>query len=662
MSEYLTYAALKTDDFDGLLRRCTAAANKIGVRFEVPKASAREATTWIGQFDNGWVFALADPAVWELLDVFSKVSRDKSLPYLFGSTEGGFTKWSYEYAEQGQVLHRFYSDPSIRFQTSEYDQYKGDPAHLASVFGLSRIRLQQSLQQFNAVNVQAFHEMLGFSVSRATTLKFVIVAADRYTGSHTYVGDLKEGGVPPGETTGTVGKATLAFQQIAGAADQGFNAAARAKAKSFGAEGGFAEARDMVLRLQQSGQSKVALSLVQELLKRVEGGEFDQLSNLEREIRIASTYAIQGLVLFDLGYTDRAIDAIKNRALTVNRYVGPDHRAGIALRLGSMLVEKGDYAGALDPLRLCLAERPTDPTAWSDLARATLRLGQADQARQACLNGVASNPKFAAWRGLMKEMGLRETDLLPKRDEERSKQYRKEAKALMRDGRRVQALAKFRLSLHHQPKDLDCAWGVACAAAECMREGDFEVNKEDHEAIRLLEQVCFGNPTWPWSWGTLIEVLSRYGLDQRAQEATEAYARIYTTSVEDLLDVSLWLVKLMPRQGVGLLKILLERFIELRMRGVSTYDEARDTAKFKALATYGWGLLEIGGAHDAVPHLIEASKLDPNNADNWATLGEAHFQLKNWRAANKAVARGIKKAPNHPHLLRLSKELRSKEY
>ena len=128
MSEYLTYAAVKFDDIDAFLRRCVKASKKLGVRFEVPTGPTSEAHTWVGAFDNGWLFALADPAVWELLDVFSKVARDKSLPYLFGSTEGGFSKWSYEYAEGGQVLHRFFSDPSIRFDESEYHLYQGDPA------------------------------------------------------------------------------------------------------------------------------------------------------------------------------------------------------------------------------------------------------------------------------------------------------------------------------------------------------------------------------------------------------------------------------------------------------------------------------------------------------------------------------------------------------
>ena len=660
MSEYLTYAAVKFDDLDAFLRKCVKAGTKLGVRFEVPSGPTSEAHTWVGAFDNGWIFALADPAAWELLDVFSKVSRDRHLPYLFGSTEGGFSKWSYEYAEGGQVLHRFFSDPSIRFDESEYHLYQGDPAALAAVFDVSRVRLQRMLRQFNSVPVHEFHEMLGFQLDRALTLKSIIAAAGVFTGPSTYMVDLDKGGATQ-DATITLGEATSAFQQIEIAAQQGFGAAASVKAASFGASGGFAEAHEMVMRLQKANQPKVALSVIEELLKRVDD-EVARLPELRRRVKIASIHALRGLILYDLGQTDEALRVFQENALKVNRYLGPDHRSAITGRLGALLVERGRFEEALEPLRLCLAERPLQASVWANLARAAHNCRLSFEARQAALQGLASDPTYDGWPGIMRELRLNQSDLLPERKPEYCRRYRREAKELMRQGNKRQALAKFRLSLHHNPADLDGAWVVACTIAECLRDGILEVDHEDLEVIRLLEQVCFGNPSWPWAWGTLIEVLDRYGKDEWERQAAEAYGCVHASRIEDLLDLSLWLAKLNARPGVVLLEILLDRFVELRLRGGSSFDEGRDSLKFKALTTYGWALLQLNRPHDALEPLIEATQHEPTNADNWSTLAEVHYRLRNWRAANRAVSRGLKNDPNHAHLKRLSDKLRVIDY
>ena len=660
MSEYLTYAAVKFDDLDAFLRQCVKASKKVGVRFEVPNKPSSEAHTWVGAFDNGWLFALADPATWELLDVFSKVARDKNLPYLFGSTEGGWSKWSYEYAEGGQVLHRFFADPSIRFDEAEYHLYEGDPSALAAAFDVSRVRLQRMLRQFNAVPVQDFHEMLGFQLDRASTLKFLVVSPGVYAGPSTYMVDLKGQG-SGGDVTGSFGEATRAFKHIELAAGKGFGHAASAKATSFAEAGSFAEAHDMVMRLQKANQPKVALSVVDEMLKRVDR-EFAHLPVVQRQVKTASIHALRGLILFDLGEQDQALVSFQERAMQVNRYLGPDHRAAITGRLGALLVERGRYDEALSPLRLCLAERPLQASTWANLARAAHHCDRDFEARQAALQGLAADPNYDGWTGVMRDLRLNQSDLLPERKPKYSSRYRREAKELMRQGNKRQALAKFRLSLHHNPADLDCAWGVACTVAECLRDGILEVDQEDVEVIRLLEQVCYGNPTWPWAWGTLVEVLDRFGRDKRARDAADAYGRVHTQRIEDLLDLSLWLAKLNPSQGVHLLEILLERFVELRMRGLSSYDEARDSLKFKALATYGWTLLELGRPQEALEPLIEASQHDPSNADNWSTIAEVHYRLRNWRAANRAVSRSLKSDPGHAHSLRLAERLRAIDY
>jgi len=415
------------------------------------------------------------------------------------------------------------------------------------------------------------------------------------------------------------------------------------------------------VRLQKANQPKVALSVVEELLKRVDD-EVARLPELQRNVKIASIHALRGLVLYDLGQADKALRAFQENALQVNRYLGPDHRSAITGRLGALLVERGRYEEALEPLRLCLTERPLQASVWANLARAAHNCHLNFEARQAALQGLAADPTYEGWAGIMRELQLNQSDLLPERKPKYSSRYRQEAKELMRQGSKRQALAKFRLSLHHNPADLDCAWGVACTIAECLREGILEVDHEDLEVIRLLEQVCYGNPSWPWAWGTLIEVLDRYGKDELAHQAADAYGRVHASRIEDLLDLSLWLAKLNPKPGIVLLEILLERFVELRLRGGSSYDEGRDSLKFKALATYGWALLELDRPHEALEPLIEASQHDPANADNWSTIAEVHYRLKNWRAANRAVSRGLKNDPNHAHLQRLSDKLRVIDY
>lgn len=656
MSEYLTYAAVRTDDFQSLLKQCVKNAHKLGVRFEVPTKPTPEAHTWVGVFENGWVFAMADPAVWELLDIFAKLAKDQGLDYLSGATEGSFNKWGYDFAAGGDVQHRFLADPSLRVGEDEYHLYTGDPAALAHTFDVSRIRLQRMLRQFNATNVQEFHELLGFTPDRAKSVRFVIVGPGTYSNTATYLVDNRS---PAGASTTSIGETTLALSQIILAAGKGLGAAANAKAARYSKESNWAEAQDMVMRLQKAGRHEAALAAVDALIKRAEQGEFERLPHLQREERIATIHAMRGLALFDLDRTDEAIIAIRDHALSVNRYVGPSHRAAIAGRLGTLLVQRGNYQEALEPLRLCLAERPLQTSTWAALARAAHRCGRTFEARQAALQGLAAGPDYAGWPGILREVGMQRSDGLPERDPKLSKAFRREAKELMRTGQKQQALAKFRLSLHHSPTDLDCVWGVACAIAECLRDGVIEMDEEDREVIRLLEQVCYGNPPWPWSWGTLAEVLMRFGERERAKQAVHAYARVHVARVEDLLDVSLWLARLNPEMGVEILEVLLERFIELRLRGSASYDEARDTSKAKALGMLGWALLELERPVEALEYLIQASQSDSSNADNWATLAETHVTLGNAAAARRALSRGLKCDPKHKHLKTIARKLPS---
>ncbi len=316
MSDYLTYAAVKTDDIDWLLKSCVKAAHKLGVRFEVPKSPTDEARTWVGLFDNGWAFALADPAVWELLDVFGKVARDRGLACLSGATDGDFTKWSYEFAEAGEIKHTFYVDPSQRFEESEYDSALGDSAALAEVFGVSRIRLQQLLQQFGNVPIQDFHSLLGFELGRAKGLKFVIVAPQTYAAETFSFGPpkAKEG---TGPTTMSLGATTKAYNQIEMAKLKGLSHAAQLQASRFGAEGSMGEALDLYMRLRKDGQHKTALSVVDELIRRVESGEL-RIPELERPLRLASLYGLRGTALYDLTRFDEAIVALRDHALSIN--------------------------------------------------------------------------------------------------------------------------------------------------------------------------------------------------------------------------------------------------------------------------------------------------------------------------------------------------------
>ena len=215
--------------------------------------------------------------------------------------------------------------------------------------------------------------------------------------------------------------------------------------------------------------------------------------------------------------------------------MGPERRASCAGRLGKLLC-RHEPEKALPWLRLALAERPTEATTWASLAEAALRCGHREEARQAVLAGVASDRLQSAWPNLMQQLGLTEAYLLPDRKPETAKRHRQDARDLLKMGHRDQAMARFRLALHHDPDDIDSAWGVAAAWSEGLRSGEMKEDPDDHELARLLEQVAFGNPTWPWSWATLVEVLERRGEHERALLAVEAYLVYAKTTITASLE------------------------------------------------------------------------------------------------------------------------------
>lgn len=654
MNKYLTYAAVRTSDLEGVFEECIAVAPKVGVRFEVPLSPTPEARTWVGEFENGWVFALADPGVWELVNLFRRVAKEKDFDVISGSTDGDFYKWSYDFSEGDRLLHRFCSDPSTRYDKHEYGKFLGDPKALAEDFRVSMARLRSQLVQFDAPSIHEFLDTLGFDTKGARRLRFVVVERGQITAPSTLavVGlDLDRKKAAGG------GETTKAIHAVVKAVDQGYSTAASLRALRFAEAGEFNEALDLFLRLRKGGHAQIALSISEELVKRVETGKLNQLPVLQRQVTEATVYGLRGLALNDLGQTPEAVEVLQKQALSLNRYLGPEHRPSMTSVLGAGLVQLRRFHEALAPLRCCLAERPLHAKSWANLAIAAMNEGRGEEARNAALLGIAADPALPVWRNMMMELRLTQADLLPQRKEAASKTYRREAQALMRGGRKLEAVAKFRLSLHHDPANIDCAWSLACAIAECTREGSIPVDQNDHELIRLLEQVAFGNPTWPWSWGTLIEMLDRRHETARALDACDAYSRYHAVRLEDLESVGIWLASVCPEIGIRMLEVLLERFVELRLQGVGS-GVAREEAKFNAVSTLGWSLVQVGRVQDAVQHLTEAARISPRHVDNLANLAEAHLRLQNQRAANRAISRGLKVEPNNRRLLKLSEQTR----
>lgn len=642
----MTYAAIQGRDLDWLLTQCNKSAAKLGMRFEVMTTATGSAHTWVGAFDNGWMFALADPAVWELGEIFKKVARDNDLPCLLGSTDGDFTKWNYTFVEHGEVRHRFFADPFGRFEPHEHAALRGDPAHLAEVFGVSRFKVQPMLRPLGGVSVHDFHSLLGFEPSRASGMKFVVVGPAASSGPATFSMDLKSADQP----TTSVGLTTKAFNSIDIAKLQGLGHAAAMQAERFVKAASSGEAVDLFRRLQQAGKHDEALVVMTNLIQRVQA-ESSSLPEDQARLRMAMLWGLKGMAHYELKQFDEAVVAFRDHALTVNPYVGPEHRAAFAARLGKLLCRNSPRE-ALRPLRLALAERPVDASVWAALAQAAKRCDLHEEARTAVLMGMAADARLGAWPTIMREVGVSNDELLPARDPNRVKPFRHDARNLVRMGKRPQALAHFRLALHHDPSDVDSAWSVAAAIAEGVRNGEMPDDPEDHEVTRLLEQVCFARPTWPWGWGTLIEVLGRRGEHERATQAADAYARVHVERLEDLLDVGCWLATASPPGGIALLRILLERFVELRMKGFTSADQ-REVARFRALSALGTALLESGHVKEALDPLLEAHKIDPNHIENLAGLARTHLALKNWRAANKAASRGLQTHPDHEQLRRV---------
>jgi tetratricopeptide (TPR) repeat protein len=656
MSNFLTFVAVETTDLDRLLKLCVTAAPKIGLSFTVPKGPQADAHTWIGVFENGWTFALADPAVWELITLFSRVTKDAGLPCLTGQTAGEWSNWSYNYSEDGELLHSFHADPS-RFKEHEYGKYKGDPGDLAELFGVSESRLKLQMRQFEAAPVQDFLLTLGFDPGQAKSLRFVAVSEAVERGPSAFsVGISPEIIAKVRAAQGQSGDMTTAIEAVLEAADEGLVRAAGVKAARFAAGLEYNEAHELFKRLRLQGRPEIALEVAEELVSRLTRGEFSFVSLDQAEMRTCTAHGLRGLALMDLKRYEEAIEEFAQHALNMNRYVGPHHRASIMNSLGTALAEMGRFQEAIEPLLRRLAERPVDAAAWANLGNCYYQTGKSEEARQAALQGLAADPDLPVLQTLKLALGLRDSDLLPPRDATRVRIYRDEAQELMRQGQKMQAVAKFRLSLHSDPTDVDAAWGVSCALVECVREGVLPIENVDADAIRLLEQVVFQNPTWPWSWGCLAEILLKRGDKKWAIDVCDAYAKHHVNRIEDLQDVGIWLATIDPDLGIRLLEIFLERFVDLRMSSMTGIN--RNQSKFRTLLTLGWSLMEVGRVQESLPILLEASQLDSGSAENWSNLATAHHRLGNTLAANKALSRGLRIDAAHPKLQALAAQLR----
>ncbi|MBN1946740.1 MAG: tetratricopeptide repeat protein [Bradymonadales bacterium] len=661
MDQYLTYAALKTKDIEFVLHQCTEAAKTLGLKFQVPKVPTDAAHVWVGVFDNGWVFSLADPAVWELLDIFSKVSKGYALPYLSGSTEGDYKKWSYEYMEGGKVLHQFYADPSTRFDKREYSKVQGDPYAMEKIFGVSLFQLRKLLRQFETGPVQEFLKALKFEIQYARLLRFVVIEQD--TEVHT-PRDLSTI-LTPNQIEAMVGKTGMfkgleteeTIDAIRQADNKGFSGAASIKATRFVAEQDFNESYELFIRLRRERLFDIAFTVADKLVMRAKNGEFDRLPDIQRDLRIATIHGLRGMALADLGRNDEAVVELKDHALAFNRYIGPQNRASVASVLGKILVQQQRYQDALDPLRLRLAERPLDATAWCNLATAAYHTDRPQEGHWAARWGIATDPSLAEWSQLRTRLALRERDLLPPRNPDLARTRRAEARNLIKAGQKIQAIEKYREALNHNPMDSDSVWALASILAEALREELVSLESVDFELARACEQVAFTTPAWPWSWGTLVEICLRRRDTVRAAQACDAFARVHMTKISDGLDLGVWITHVEAELGTCMLQTVADRFVELRTRGMATMGE-RDTQRHRCDAMLGWALLRANRPHEALTPLIEATGSDPNDAENWANVAEAHYRMRNSLAAGKAVARGLKVNPEHPRLNEMQRYLR----
>ena len=469
MSDFLTYAAVKAPDLDAFLSECTHTARKIGLHFDIPNSPTSKDYTWVGIFENGWIFALSDPGLNELQDIFSATASARGVPCLHGATHGDYNRWGYVYQVGSETIDSFLSHPADQHADEEFKLSTGDPAVLAEAFNVPRIRLSHQIIQTKTPPIQEFHKLLGFEPQRSQVIRFISCGPG--TGGPATVS------LPvsylPNETAPqplTAGETTMALELIDYADTEGYKQAALHKATGFAAKGNMSSAIDLYSRLRKEGKHEPALAVVEELIKRIEAGELSALPSHEIAIKTASMHGLRGLVLYDMKAYGDALLAFQE-SYRVNLYMGPDHRAAIGGRMGELLVFQGRYEESISPLQWCLAERPTQATAWFYLSTAAHRCGLPDMAREALLQGASHDARYYRLPKLMEELGIDEMEFLPPRVPALTEKFLDEARKLMESGPKRSAVAKFRVSLHHSPQDIDSAWGLGSSIAECIREG-----------------------------------------------------------------------------------------------------------------------------------------------------------------------------------------------
>ena len=75
-----------------------------------------------------------------------------------------------------------------------------------------------------------------------------------------------------------------------------------------------------------------------------------------------------------------------------------------------------------------------------------------------------------------------------------------------------------------------------------------------------------------------------------------------------------------------------------------------DAQKARAEAAYGLALLQLKKPKDAVAHLENATKLDPNNEKGWQLLGVAHDAAEQFAEAIASYQKGVAAVPKSPTL------------
>jgi hypothetical protein len=229
----------------------------------------------------------------------------------------------------------------------------------------------------------------------------------------------------------------------------------------------------------------------------------------------------------------------------------------------------------------------------------------------------------------------------------------------MDSGPKRSAVAKFRVSLHHAPEDIDCAWGLGSSIAECIREGLLPLSPHDYEPIRLLRRVCFSNTSWPWSWATLIDLHMRRDEKEEADNAVHAYGNRLCEAADDLIQIADWLMSIYPEVTIQLLNAGLKRFKSMGNTGSTEIDQSKGNLRSIALSLLGRSFLQTDRPNEATNPLIEASQLAPENADIFHDLARAHKATGNILGANRAVMKGLTLLPGHAGLLALSEALKN---